>query len=74
MFGDLAGISDALKLGNRVVNILDRLTSDPDVKRKLQTDGKYLGGFTIGNYEIKFDIIDRKKTALPAEIVGGTDE
>jgi len=70
MFGEIAGIGDALKLGNRIVTILERLSTDPDVKRKLQTDGKYLGGFTIGDYEIKFDIIDRKKTAIPAEIDG----
>jgi len=68
MFGEIAGIGDALKLGNRIVGILERLSSDPEVKRKLQTDGKYLGGFTIGDYEIKFDIIDRKKTAIPVEI------
>jgi len=68
MFGDIAGIGDALKLGNRIVSVLERLSTDPDVKRKLQTDGKYLGGFTIGDYEVKFDIIDRKKTAIPAKI------
>jgi hypothetical protein len=72
MFGDIAGIGDALKLGNRIVTILERLSSDPEVKRKLQTDGKYLGGFTIGDFEIKFDIIDRKKTAIPAEIEEAT--
>lgn len=70
MFGEIAGIGDALKLGNRIVTILERLSTDPDVKRKLQTDGKYLGGFTIGDYEVKFDIIDRKKTAIPVEIEG----
>lgn len=70
MFGEIAGIGDALKLGNRLVTILERLSTDPDVKRKLQTDGKYLGGFTIGDYEVKFDIIDRKKSSIVAEIEG----
>ncbi len=64
MIGEMAGFGDALKFGSRIVSIIERLSSDPNVKRKLQTDGKYLGEVTIGDYKIKFDIIDMKKQHL----------
>ena len=57
MFGEMAGIADALKLGTRLVTIFERLSTDPDVKRKIQTDGIYRGEFTLGDFSIKFDIV-----------------
>ena len=68
MFGEIAGIGDALKLGKRLVAVLERLSTDPDVKRKIQTNGRYSGELTLGQLKIEFDIVDMEKTAIPAEI------
>ena len=63
----LGDITDALKLGNRVVTILERLTTDAKIKEQFARDGKIEGKFSLLDYEIKFTVEDRKRTSIPAE-------
>ena len=55
------GIADALKLGSKITGILDRLTTDTNIKEEFQSTGKIDGTFTLGNYQILFTVYDRNK-------------
>lgn len=62
MFGEIAGLADALKIGNKLVGILDRLTSDTRVKAEFEETGKIEGTFSLGDYHIVFTVSDKMRT------------
>jgi hypothetical protein len=64
----LGDIAEAMKLGNRVVSILEKLTTDARIREQFALDGKIEGKFSLLDYEVKFVVEDRKRVSIPAEI------
>lgn len=64
----MEGIADAIKLGTKIVGVLERLTTDTDIKAEFRERGFIKGTFTLGDYGVEFTVCDRKKTAILAEV------
>lgn len=64
----MEGIADAIKLGTKIVGVLERLTTDTDIKDEFKKHGLIKGTFTLADYGVEFTVYDKKKTAIPAEV------
>ena len=64
----MEGIADAIKLGTKIVGVLERLTTDTDIKEEFREKGLIKGTFTLGEYGVEFTVYDKKKSAIPAEV------
>ena len=65
----MGDIADALKLGNRIVAVLERLTTNAQIKEEFVRTGKVSGSFSVSDYLIEFTVKDKKRTAIPADVV-----
>lgn len=63
----LGDIAEAMKLGNRVVGVLEKLTTDARIREHFARNGKIEGKFSLLDYEVKFVVEDRNRASIPAE-------
>lgn len=62
------GVMDAIKLGTKIVGVLERLTTDTNIKDEFKRNGIINGTFSLGDYSVEFTVRDKKKSAIPAEV------
>lgn len=64
----MEGIGDAIKLGTKIVGVLERLTTDTNIKDEFRAKGLIKGMFSLGDYAVEFVVRDKKRSAIPAEV------
>lgn len=61
------GIGDALKLGTKITNVLEKLLTDTRIRERFEKEGRVSGLFSICDYQVDFTITDRSRI-IEAEI------
>lgn len=61
-FGKIFGIVE------RVVIVLEKLADNTTIREQFRETGVINAGFQIYDYEVKFTVTDKNKTAIPADI------
>jgi hypothetical protein len=61
-FGKIYGIVE------RIVIVLEKLAENTTIREQFKETGVINAGFSIYDYEVKFTVTDKNKTAIPAEI------
>lgn len=56
------GIADAIKLGTKIVGVLERLTTDTRIKDEFRENGHIRGTFSLNDYFVEFIVQDKKHT------------
>ena len=56
------GIGDAIKLGTKIVGVLERLTTDTRIKDEFRKNGLIRGTFSLNDYFVEFTVQDKKHT------------
>lgn len=54
------GIADAIKLGTKIVGVLERLTTDTRIKEEFRQNGNVRGTFSLNDYVVEFVVQDKK--------------
>lgn len=62
-------IADAIKLGNRIVSVMERLTTSAHIRETFERDGQVKASFTVNGYLVDLTVKDKQKTAIPADVV-----
>lgn len=71
ILGNIPGIGKYVSMAEKVITILDRLTTDSGIKQQFKDTGKFSGTFTTGNYKVKLELVDMEKNTIDAELTEG---
>lgn len=74
ILGNIPGIGKYVSMAEKVITILDRLTTDSGIKQQFKDTGRFAGTFTTGNYKVKFEILDTEKNTIDAELTEGGEK
>lgn len=64
MLENIPGIGEALKLGTKLTNILDRLATDAQIREEMRKTGHVDGTFTLSHYRVTFTVFDESQTPV----------
>ena len=68
MMGNLGNIGDAVKLGTKLVNVLERVVTDTEIREEFRAKGFIQGTFSLNDYGVNFMVYNKKKTSIPAQV------
>ena len=53
------GIGDALKLGTKITNVMEKLLTDTSIREEFRRAGHIAGVFSLGDYQVDFTVTNK---------------